>query len=137
MLNQLKRFKVEEIANATAQTAGFAMRSPLSERHGGYEIVFHKNDGLDRFLVLAFSIQTANHYFTGLSAIAEDDLHAKRELTASFSVPAERFPTWIDSPAFGQALRDSFQAALLLHPVELKHQVAFANKPLAAFSANL
>lgn len=127
--------KLSESVTEVASTQGFALHSPLGERHGSYEMVFIKDDGIFRFLTLGLTFQTDGCYLLELYVIAEDAQNSQRELITSFRLEAPQLESWVQTPAFRQVLNDAFSAAKQLIPKELKRQLAFTQQPSVAFHA--
>ena len=121
-----------QITTEAAEAHGFTLRSPFCDRHGSWEIVFHKANGaLDRFAVLALSSRHGSQeqrWLAELYVIAENERFAERELNASFLIDATQFDAWITRSA-----RDAFENALRacehMIPTEWRRDVLFAAPP--------
>lgn len=132
----IKQFeKLSESVTEVATREGFILHSPLGERHGSYEMVFVKDDGIFRFLTLGLTFRSDGSYLLELYIIAEDAQNSQRELISSFRLEAVQLEPWVQASAFRQALGYAFAAAKQLIPKELKRQLAFTQQPPAAFHA--
>ena len=129
-MNQVE--SLTRIATDSAGGHGFALRSPFCDRHGSWEIVFHKADGgLDRFVALALSSRYSGHelrWLVELYVMAEDERFSERELNASFLMDANEFDPWIERNA-----RDTFDNALKaaehLNPLRWRRDLIFSSRP--------
>ncbi len=135
-MNQFE--SLTKIATEAASGHGFTLRSPFCDRHGSWEIVFHKADGgLDRFVSLALSSRYSGdelRWLIELYVMAEDERFSERELNASFLMDANEFDPWID-----RAARDTFESALKaakhLNPMKWRRDLLFASRPEIAEGA--
>ena len=127
---------LSESATEVAGQRGFNLRSPFSERHGSWEMVFHKeNDGLHRFLLIGLSEPSNEHegrWLIELYVVAEDDKYSHRELNASFSVELSDLDAWVKRPAFTAALLDALDAAADMAPTEWKRNLIFSPVSIGA-----
>ena len=132
-MNQLDFSALSEITTGTAQEHGFELRSPFCERHGSWEIVFHKADGgLHRFVTLALSPRYTAHelrWLVELYALAQDERYSQREQNASFLIDGSEFQSWTQRETFREIFRNVLHAAMDLNPVDWRRDVVFAPRP--------
>ena len=119
---------VEELISGFVESTGFKPLGPLSERHGAWEITFHKGPGLsdelDRFIVLAFVEMPpmpsgATQYDVEVWTGAEDGTHFVRRLVACFRASADELNKQPSKDAVKANLSRAREVAEQIGPADL------------------
>ena len=86
---KLTRQRIEQLARDIAKKHGFEALGPFGERHGSWEILFHRSSaepgGLERFVSLAFTAVDGS-YDVEFWAGAEDGSRFVRKLVSQSNV---------------------------------------------------
>lgn len=104
--------KLEWLISMPFEDRGFSRQGPFAERHGSWELTFHKRSrDLDRFVSVAVTQITPSHsYDVEVRAGAEDGKHFARHSVIEFRVPS--YELLLD--ALKGKLQDTLKKAMVI-----------------------